>query len=247
MQTQSNGKAALVTGGSRGIGAAIARRLGRDGFAVALTYAKSSDQAQGVVRAIEQEGGKALAIQADSGDPDAVKQAVAEASQSLGRLDVLVANAGFASLTPLEEAALEDFDRMFAVNVRGVFVAIQEAARRMKEGGRIITIGSINAERAPFPGIGVYAMTKAAIAGLVRGLARDLGPKGITINNVQPGPIDTDLNPDGGPFTEYVKPHVALGRYGKPEEVAGLVSYLAGPEAAYATGASFTVDGGFAA
>lgn len=241
------GKVALITGGSRGIGAAIARRLARDGAAVAITYASAQQKADEVVRAIESAGGRAVAIRADSGDAGAVKNAVAEAVRTLGRLDVLVNNAGIAVVAPLDQFSLDDFDRMVAVNVRAVFVAVQEASRHMSEGGRIITIGSVNADRIPFPGGGVYAMTKAAVAGLTRGLARDLGPRGITINNVQPGPIDTDMNPADGPLAEAMKGWTALARYGRGEEIADMVAYLAGPEAGFVTGASLTIDGGYAA
>lgn len=241
------GKIAMVTGASRGIGAAIAKRLAQDGAAVAITYSGVQSKAGEVVRAIESAGGRAVAIRADSADADAVKQAVAETVQTLGRLDVLVNNAGVVVLAPLDKFALDDFDRMVAVNVRGVFVATQEAARHMGEGGRIITIGSVNADRMPFEGGGVYAMTKAAVAGLTRGLARDLGPRGITVNNVQPGPVDTDINPANGPFAETLKSFMALKRYGQGAEIAGLVSYLAGPEAGFITGASLTIDGGFSA
>ena len=241
------GKVALITGGSRGIGAAIARRLALDGAAVAITYASAQQKADEVVRAIESAGGRAMAIRADSGDAGAVKNAVAETVRTLGRLDVLVNNAGIAVVAPLDQFSLDDFDRMVAVNVRAVFVAAQEASRHMSEGGRIITIGSVNADRIPFPGGGVYAMTKAAVAGLTRGLARDLGPRGITINNVQPGPIDTDMNPADGPLAEAMKGWTALARYGRGEEIAGMVAYLAGPEAGFVTGASLTIDGGYAA
>ena len=241
------GKVALITGGSRGIGAAIARRLALDGAAVAITYASAQQKADEVVRAIESAGGRAMAIRADSGDAGAVKNAVAETVRTLGRLDVLVNNAGIAVMAPLDQFSLDDFDRMVAVNVRAVFVAVQEASRHMSEGGRIITIGSVNADRIPFPGGGVYAMTKAAVAGLTRGLARDLGPRGITINNVQPGPIDTDMNPADGPLAEAMKGWTALARYGRGEEIAGMVAYLAGPEAGFVTGASLTIDGGYAA
>ena len=241
------GKVALITGGSRGIGAAIARRLARDGAAVAITYARAQQKANEVVRAIESAGGRAVAIRADSGDRVAVKHAVAETVRTLGRLDVLVNNAGIAVVAPLDRFSLDDFDRMVAVNVRAVFVAVQEASRHMSEGGRIITIGSVNADRIPFPGGGVYAMTKAAVAGLTRGLARDLGPRGITINNVQPGPIDTDMNPANGPLAEAMKGWTALARYGRGEEIADMVAYLAGPEAGLVTGASLTIDGGYAA
>ena len=241
------GKVALVTGGSRGIGAAIARRLAQDGAAVAITYASAQSKADEVVRAIEAAGGRALAIHADSADAEAVKSAIAATLQTLGRLDVLVNNAGIAAVAPLEQFSLDDFDRMVAVNVRSVFVAAQEASRHMGEGGRIITIGSVNADRMPFAGGSVYAMTKAAVAGLTRGLARDLGPRGITVNNVQPGPVDTDMNPADGPFAEMLKGMLAVQRYGHANEIAGLVAYLARPEAGFVTGASLTIDGGFAA
>jgi 3-oxoacyl-[acyl-carrier protein] reductase len=167
--------------------------------------------------------------------------------RTLGRLDVLVNNAGIAVVMPLDQFSLDDFDRMVAVNVRGVFVAVQEASRHMDEGGRIITIGSVNADRMPFAGGGVYAMTKAAVAGLTRRLARDLGPRGITVNTVQPGPVDTDMNPADGPFAEGMKGWMALARYGQGDEIAGMVAYLASPDAGFVTGASLTIDGGFAA
>jgi 3-oxoacyl-[acyl-carrier protein] reductase len=247
MAKQLSGKVAMVTGGSRGIGAAIAKRLAADGAAVAITYSSSSAKADEVVKAIVSAGGKAIAIKADSVDAAAVKSAIGETVKRLGGLDVLVNNAGIAVIAPLDQFSLEDFDRMVAVNVRAVFVAAQEAARHMKEGGRIITIGSTNAERMPFAGGGPYAMTKAAVAGLTKGLARDLGPRGITVNNVQPGPVDTEMNPADGPFAETMKGLMALPRYGHADEIAGMVSYLAGPEAAYVTGASLLIDGGFAA
>jgi 3-oxoacyl-[acyl-carrier protein] reductase len=199
------------------------------------------------MRAIEAEGGRAQVIRADSADAEAVKKAVAETVRTFGRLDVLVNNAGIAVIKPLDELTLDDFDRMVAVNVRGVFAAIREASRHLGEGGRIITIGSVNADRVPFAGAGVYAMTKAAVAGLTRGLARDLGPRRITVNNVQPGPVDTDLNPAHGPFADQLIGFLAVRRYGQSHEIASLVAYLASPEAAYITGASLTIDGGFAA
>lgn len=241
------GKVALVTGGSRGIGAAIAKRLAAEGAAVAITYSSGQPKADEVVRAIESSGGRALAIRADGADAGAVKSAVAETVRTLGRLDVLVNNAGIAVIGPLEEFKLEDFDRTVAVNIRAAFVAAQEAARHMTGGGRIINIGSVNADRMPFAGGSVYAMSKAAVAGLTRGLARDLGARGITVNNVQPGPVATDMNPENGPFAETLKSFMAIKRYGQGDEIAGMVAYLAGPEAAYVTGASLTIDGGFAA
>lgn len=241
------GKVALVTGGSRGIGAAIARRLAHDGASVAITYASSKPKADEVVGAIRDAGGRATAIRADNADPESVKRAIAETVSGLGQLDILVNNAGIAIIKPVSEFTLEEFDRTVAVNVRAVFVAAKEAARHMSAGGRIITIGSVNADRIPFMGGSVYAMSKAAVAGLTRGLARDLGPAGITVNNVQPGPVDTDMNPAEGPFAESLKALMAVPRYGRGEEIAGIVAYLAGPEASFVTGASFTIDGGFAA
>lgn len=241
------GKVALVTGGSRGIGAAIAKRLAQDDASVAITYTSAPQRAEEVVRGIEAEGGRAISIRADSGDAEAVKNAVIETVKTLGGIDVLVNNAGIAMIAPLDEFSIDDFNRMVAINVRGVFAAVQEASRHMKEGGRIITIGSVNADRIPFAGGSVYAMTKAAVAGLTRGLARDLGPRGITVNNVQPGPIDTEMNPADGPFADMLKGFLALQRYGHGNEIASLVAYLATAEAGYITGASLTIDGGFAA
>lgn len=242
-----SGKVALVQGGSRGIGAAIVKRLAKQGAAVAFTYVSSQAVANELQQQIAANGGKALALRADSADAEAVQQAVDATVAHFGRLDILVNNAGVLAVGPLESFSLEDFDRTLAVNVRSVFVATQAAARHMGQGGRIINIGSTNAERMPFAGGGPYAMSKAALVGLTRGLARDLGPRGITINNVQPGPVDTDMNPATGEFAESLMGFMAVGRYGKVEEIASFVAYLAGPEAAYITGASLTIDGGFAA
>jgi 3-oxoacyl-[acyl-carrier protein] reductase len=240
-------KVALVVGGSRGIGAAIVKRLAAEGAAVAFTYVNSVEKAEALAAELRAQDSKVLAIQADSADESALRAAVNAAVQTFGRLDILVNSAGVLAIGPLEDFNMADFDRTLAINVRSVFVATQEAARHMGEGGRIITIGSTNAERMPFAGGGVYAMSKAAIVGLTRGLARDLGPRGITINNVQPGPVDTDMNPESGEFAETLKGLMALPRYGRTEEIAGFVAYLAGPEAGYITGASLTIDGGFAA
>jgi len=241
------GKVAVVTGGSKGIGAAIAKRLAADGASVAFTYASSPEKADEVVRAIESAGGKALAIRANSTDAEAVKNAIAETVKNFGRLDILVNNAGIAVLAPIAEFSLQEFDRLIAVNIRGVFVASQESVRHMGEGGRIIMIGSVNSDLMPFAGGSVYALTKAAVAGFTRGLARDLGPRGITVNNIQPGPVDTDMNPADGPFADTLRGLMALGRYGHTDEVAGMVSYLASAEAGFITGASLKIDGGFAA
>jgi len=241
------GKSALVTGGSRSIGAAIAKRLAADGAAVALTYSSSPGKANEVVRAIESSGGKALAIQADAADEKAVRAAVTKAVSAFGGIDILVNNAGALAVAPIEQFKIEDFDRLIAVNVRGLFVATQEASKHLRNGGRIIHIGSTNSERMPFAGGSVYALTKGAVAAFTKGLARDLGPRNITVNNVQPGPVDTDMNPDNSEFAASMKNIMALKRYGKADEIAGLVSYLASDEAGYITGASVTIDGGFAA
>jgi 3-oxoacyl-[acyl-carrier protein] reductase len=239
------GKIALVTGGSRGIGAAVVHRLATEGAHVAFTYSSSPERAENVVKAVQGLGARAVAIQADSADATAVVGAVERAAKELGGLDILVNNAGVLTVGPIDTFALADFDRTLAVNIRAVFVAIQSAIKHMKSGGRIINIGSCNAERMPFAGGGVYAMSKSALQGLVQGLSRDLGPRGITINNVQPGPTDTEMNPADGANAEGLKKLMALPRFGTVEEIAGMVAYLAGPEAAYVTGASLTIDGGF--
>ncbi|KAF1040249.1 MAG: Cyclic-di-GMP-binding biofilm dispersal mediator protein [Herbaspirillum frisingense] len=245
--TSLNGKIAFVQGGSRGIGAAIVRRLAAEGATVAFTYVTSPAPAQALVAEIEAAGGRALAIQADSSDSIALKQAISITAETFGGLDILVNNAGVLALGPIEEFSLEDLDRTLAVNVRSVFVATQEAVRYMKEGGRVITIGSTNADRMPFAGGAAYAMSKSAIVGLTKGLSRDLGPRGITVNNVQPGPVDTDMNPANSEFADSLKGLMSLARYGKAEEIASFVAYLAGPEAGYITGASLMIDGGFSA
>lgn len=239
------GKVALVTGGSRGLGAAIVRRLASEGAHVAFTYVSSADKARALAEQVETLGVRALAIQADAASPEAVEQAVHQTAKELGRLDILVNNAGIAAGGPIEEASLEDFDRQFAVNVRGVFVAIKAAARYLKEGGRIINIGSVLGDSVPLPGVAVYSATKSAVAGLTRGAARDFGPRGITVNTVQPGPIDTDMNPADGPSAEAQRALLAIKRHGKAEEIAAAVAYLASPGAAFVTGISLNVDGGF--
>jgi 3-oxoacyl-[acyl-carrier protein] reductase len=241
------GKTALVQGGSRGIGAAIVKRLVAQGAAVAFTFVSSQAKAQELQDSLTAAGGKALAIKADSANAEDIRSAVAKTVQTFGGLDILVNNAGVLAIAPLDEFSLEDFDRTLAINVRSVFIASQQAARHMKEGGRIINIGSTNADRMPFAGGGVYAMSKSALVGLTKGLARDLGPRGITINNVQPGPVDTDMNPADSDFAETLMGLMAIPRYGKSEEIAAMVAYLAGPEAGYVTGASLTIDGGFGA
>jgi 3-oxoacyl-[acyl-carrier protein] reductase len=239
---------ALVTGGSRGIGAAIVRRLARDGAHVALTYLSSPDLAQATAAAASASGVQALAIQADSADADAVAGAVEQTCAAFGGIDILINNAGVGLMAPLDDFTLADFDRTMAVNLRAAFVASQAAARRMAAGGRIVMIGSCNAERMPFLGGAVYAMSKAGLVGLTKGLARDLGRRGITVNNVQPGPIDTDMNPGDSDFADQIREQVlALPRYGSGDEVAAMVAYLCGSEAGFVTGASLTIDGGFTA
>ena len=240
-------KVAFIQGGSRGIGAATVKRLARDGAAVAFTYSQSTDSAQALVDTVEAAGGWALAIRADSTSEQAIRDAISTAVTAFGRLDILVNNAGVLAVAPIEEFTIDDLDRTLAVNVRSVVIASQEAARNMNDGGRIISIGSTNADRMPFAGGAVYAMSKAALVGLTKGLARDLGPRGITVNNVQPGPVDTEMNPDNTDFATSLKPLMAVGRYGQVEEIASFVAYLAGPEAGYITGASLMIDGGFSA
>lgn len=240
--TAARPRNALVFGGSRGIGAATAERLAKDGFRVALTYVARPDKAQETAAAIAAAGGEALAIQADSTDPQAIRAAAATAAERFGPLDVVVVNAGVHHLARIEAFALEDLDRLLDVNVRGVFLAIQAAVAHMRDGGRVITIGSNTAIRTGVAGGSVYAMTKAAAASLVKGLALDLAPRRITVNNIQPGPTETDMTAG---MMEALPKMVPLGRIAKPREIAALVSYVAGEDAGYMTGASITIDGGF--
>ena len=237
-------KVALVTGGSRGIGAAIAKRLAADGASVAITYTKGADAAASVVKAIEAAGGKAIAIQADAANPGAVTAAVDKTVATFGGLDVLVNNAGTAIPKAFEQTTLEEIDSMFNLNVRGVFVATQEALKHMKSGGRIISIGSAVGEPVAAPGLVPYAGTKGAVKMFTQALAREIGSRGITVNNVQPGPIDTDLNPAAGDWAVPQKAATALDRYGRVDEIAAMVAFVAGPESSYITGSNLTVDGG---
>jgi 3-oxoacyl-[acyl-carrier protein] reductase len=237
-------KVALVTGGSRGIGAAIAKRLAADGANVAITYAKDAGAASAVVEAIELGGGKAVAIQADAANAEAVKKAVEKAVATFGRLDVLVNNAGTAIPKPFEETTLEEMDRVIDINVRGVFVTTQVALKHMNDGGRIINIGSAVGERVLVPGLVPYSATKGAVKIFTQSLSREVGSRGITVNNVQPGPIDTDLNPAAGDWAAPQKAVTSLDRYGRVEEIAAMVAFVAGPESSYITGANLTVDGG---
>jgi 3-oxoacyl-[acyl-carrier protein] reductase len=244
MSKRLAGKNALITGGSRGIGAAIAKRLAADGASVAITYVKDATSACALVKAIEGNGGKAIAIQADSVDADAIKSAVAKAVATLGGLDILVNNAGTAIPKSFEEATIEEFDHVLNLNVRGVFITTQAALKHINNGGRIIMIGSCVGERDMTPGLAVYSATKGAVKMFTQGLSREVGGRGITVNNVQPGPIDTDLNPATADWAAPQIALTALNRYGNVDEVAALVAFVAGPEAGYITGANLTVDGG---
>ncbi len=241
-EKEQAGKVALVLGGSRGIGAAIVSRLAADGAKVAFTFSASPDRAEALVARLAQDQGEAVALQADSGNAAEVKAAIDRTLTRFGRLDILVVNAGILHRATIDQFALEDFDRMVAVNIRGVFAALHYAAPQLSKGGRIITIGSNVAVRVGFPGSSVYAMTKAAVAGLVKGAAIDLAPREITVNNIQPGPTTTDMTKE---VAELVLPLIPLNRMGETREVAGLVSYLAREEAGFITGASLTIDGGY--
>jgi 3-oxoacyl-[acyl-carrier protein] reductase len=241
------GKIAFITGGSRGIGAAVAKRLAADGANVAITYTKGADAAASVVKEIERAGRKAIAIQADAADADAVEAAVEQTMATFGRLDVLVNNAGTAVPKRFEDTTREELDRLIDINIRGVFVATQAALKHMKSGGRIISIGSVVGERALTPGLVPYSATKGAVKMFTQGLSREVGTRGITVNNIQPGPIDTDLNPAAGDRAVPQRAATALDRYGQVDEVAALVAFVAGPESSYITGANLNVDGGMIA
>src|SRR5437763_570497 len=244
MTKKLEGKIALITGGSRGIGAAIAKRLAADGAKVAITYTKGADAAASVVKEIERAGGKAIAIQADAADAGAVEAAVEKTVATFGQLDVLVNNAGTAIPKTFEETTLEELDRLIDINVRGTFVATQAALKHMQSGGRIIMIGSSVGERVLVPGLVPYSAPKGAVKMFTQGVSREVGSRGITVNNVQPGPIDTDLNPAAGDWAVPQKAATALDRYGHVDEIAAMVAFVAGPESSYITGANLTVDGG---
>ena len=244
MSKKLEGKVALITGGSRGIGAGIAKRLAADGANVAITYTKGADLAAAVVKEIERGGGKAVAIQADATDSSAVNAAVDKTAVTFGRIDILVNNAGTGIPKKFEDTTLQEMDQMINLNLRGTFVATQAALKHMKDGGRIIMIGSCVGERMMTPGLVAYSATKGAIKMFTQGLSREVGGRGITVNNIQPGPIDTDLNPAAGDWAVPQKANTALNRFGTVDEVAALVAFVASPEAAYITGANLTVDGG---
>jgi len=243
-QASLAGKVALVTGGSRGIGAAIAQRLAAEGAAVAITYVSSAEAAEAIAAEIEKGGGRAIALQADNRNADAVAGAVEWTAAAFGGVDILVNSAGVWHSAPLEETSVGDFDDVIGINFRAAFVASKAVVPLMAEGGRIISIGSNLAERATDPGLALYASSKAALVGLTRALARDLGPRGITVNVVHPGSTDTDMNPADGEYAEFQRARMATPRYGTPDEIAGLVAWLAGPEGRFMTGAALTIDGG---
>ncbi len=238
------GKNAFVTGGSKGIGAAIALKLAEEGANVTITYSKSEAEAKSVVEKIEAKGVKGIAIQADAVEAENVVKAVQKAAETFGKIDILVNNAAIAELKSIVESTLEDFDRMANINVRAVFAATMEAVKSMPSGGRIITIGSVNGDVVPMPGGSLYAMSKAAVQMMTKGWARDLGEKQITANVIQPGPIDTDMNPASGTFAETLTPMTAIKRYGRSEEVAELAAFLASPRASNITGSAINIDGG---
>lgn len=243
MESMKN-KVAFVTGGSRGIGQEIVRKLASEGACVAFTYNNSEDVANQLANELSTSGVKVIALKADNGDADSIASAIKEAYERFGQLDILVNNAGIAVLAPLSAITLADFDRTIAVNVKGVFVAMQTGAAFMRDGGRIINIGSTAADKNGFPGTSIYAMSKAAVAALTRGVARDLGPRGITVNTIQPGPIATDMNPEDSEFANLLKTTMALGHYGTTSDISELVAFLASPASKFITGTSINIDGG---
>lgn len=242
-----DGHVALVTGGGRGIGAAVALRLAEEGADVVLTYESNEARAADVVERIKGAGRRALAVQADSGDAGAVVTAVQEAAATFGRLDILVNNAAAFPIGPLDDFTADDVDRTLAINVRGPFLASQAAARHMRDGGRIIHIGSNISQRTVFPGFALYSLSKTALIGMTKGMARDLGPRAITVNLVHPGATNTELNPADGPNAESINAFTALGHFAEPSDIAATVAHLAGPDGRYVTGTEISVDGGFSA
>ncbi|MDH5880140.1 3-oxoacyl-ACP reductase FabG [Vibrio sp. S/42/10] len=241
------GKVAFIQGGSRGIGAAIVERLALEGASVAFTFVSSHEKAKALAENLTSQGSKVIAIKADSTKPEDIKNAISETIEQLGQIDIVVNNSGTLIWDSIENLTMDDWDKTINTNVRSVFVSIHEAAKHMNNNGRIINISSTNAQRIPFAGGSIYGMSKSALTGLAKGLSRDLGPRGITVNNILPGPVDTDLNPDNGDTSEPVKAIGALGRYGQVEEIASLVAFVASSEAGYITGADLMIDGGFSA
>jgi 3-oxoacyl-[acyl-carrier protein] reductase len=242
--SESTSKVALVTGASRGIGAAIATRLAEQGADVVITYAQSKERADDVVDRIKAHGRRGLAVKADSADAAEVVSAVERTVEEFGRIDILVNNAGIFPFGPIEDVSLEEIDRTLGIHARAVFLASQAAVKHMSAGARIISIGSNLAERVPFPGVALYSMSKSALLGFTKGLARDLGERGITVNLVQPGSTDTDMNPADAAGADEQRAMTALGRYAEPSDIAATVAFLAGPGAINVTGAVLTVDGG---
>jgi 3-oxoacyl-[acyl-carrier protein] reductase len=239
-----DGRVALVTGGSRGIGAAIAQRLGSDGADVAITYARSTERARQIVNAVLADGRRAIAIAADNADAAKVEAAVNETVKQLGRIDILVNNVGIFLVGTLDAVALDAFDQIFSINVRSAFIASKTAAAHMADGGRIVSIGSNFAERVPGPGLSLYSASKAALIGLTKGMARDLGARGITVNVVQPGSTNTEMNPADGPHSPQQVGRMAIPRFGEAADIAALVAWLASDESKFVTGATLTIDGG---
>lgn len=244
---ENQNRVAVVTGGSRGIGAAIARTLAQDGFDIVFSYARNQAAAEQVAEAVRALGRRALAVQADGGSVDDNQRLIAEAVGQFGRIDVLVCNAGIYPYGVIEEVGVEDIERVLNLNVRAAMIETMEASRHMSAGGRIVLMGSAFGARVPIFGISLYAASKAALRGFAQGVARDLGPKGITINVVEPGPIETDLNPAAGEAAETLKRFVATGEYGQPQNIADMVAFLVSPKAAFITGAALPVDGGMEA
>lgn len=249
MEKRLKNKFALITGGSRGIGAAIAKRFAKEGCHVAISFTTSKEKALALVKDLEKEGVQALALQADQANTKEVEKLVQKVGEHFGRIDILVNNAGIYLGGNIDDPNLdlEAITRLMAINVTGVFATTRATIPFMHEGGRIVNIGSINGEHLKMAGGADYAASKAALIGYTHGWSRDLGPKNITVNLVQPGPIETDMNPDNTEFANFIKKGVSLGRYGQPEEIAAAVAFLASPEASYITGATLTVDGGFLA
>lgn len=237
-------KVAFVTGGSRGIGAAIVKRLAAEGAKVTFTYVNGKTQAEALVKELSEEGLTAVALQSDNAKEGAVSAAIDQAIEHYGKLDILVNSAGVYVGKAFEEHTTEEYDYVMNVNVKSVFEACLTASRKMEQGGRIVTIGSCMADRAAVPQATLYAASKSALSGFTRGLSRDLGPKGITVNLIQPGPVDTDMNPSTSEFSDFQRSMMSIPKYGRPEHIADAVAFLASPANSYTTGSVITIDGG---